>query len=542
MQDPERHIAVIGGGPAGLTAAYLLAKEGWRVSVFEGDSDRLGGQSRTVQYKGFGFDVGGHPFESRSSVVTEFWAEILGRDLVTRPRLSRLAYKGQIFPYPRSASEVLPKLGLQEAMLSGLSYLQACLRTSQAPKSFEEWGTTQFGTRLFGLLFQNYAHKSWDGGAEPSRATAATFPYPRLGPGQMWERCGEKIRAYGGSVYLGHYVMSMEQMFDNIWTVNVQGPKGREIQVRAAHVISTTEIRELIHMIQPTVSAQAVLSGSSLHYRDFLSVALILRDFRNLPDQTLHLYDREIKAAKLQNFKAWSPDLVPDPAYASYALEYFRPREDELWDLSDRELISFAAQELERAGLARAHDVEDGYVIRQEKALPLYDNGYAGHIQTIRRDIVSRYPGLHLAGRNGMHKAHNLDQAMLTGMLVARNILEGNSRYDVWDVNPGGELQRKLPAPERPATPQLLPSRPATAAGGVSGSGLRLVSNRSRTAEQLAALDKHLSAFRGPSPNAVGMFKVHAGGAGVGTVPKPGSPAEGEAEGEKPTPPPPSAA
>jgi protoporphyrinogen oxidase len=501
MQDPEKHIAIIGGGPAGLTAGYLLSKDGWRVSVFEGNGTHLGGLSRTETYKGFGFDVGGHPFESRSTVVNEVWQEILGRDLIERPRLSRISYKGNIFPYPRTAADVLPKLGLQEAMLSGLSYLQALLRTSQPPKSFEEWGTRQFGSRLFGLLFQNYADKSWDGAAEPSRATEPTFRYPRLGPGQFWERCADKIRAMGGSVYLGHFVMSMEQAFDHLWTVTVKSTKGREMQVRAMHVISTTEIRELVHMIQPAVPAEAVLSGSSLHYRDFLSVGLIVRDYRNLPDQTIHLYDPEIKAAKLQNYKAWSPELVPDLAYASYGLEYFRPREDGLWDLDDRELIGFAARELEQTGIARACDVEDGCVIRQEKALPLYDNGYAANIQTIRRDILGRYPGLHLAGRNGMHKAHNLDQAMLTGMLVARNILAGEDRYDAWDVNPGGELQRLRPKPgaQQPAPP--------------SNSGLRLVSSRTRTAQQLAALDRHLSAFRGPSPNAVGMFKVHSGGA-----------------------------
>jgi protoporphyrinogen oxidase len=432
--------------------------------------------------------------------------------------------------------DVLPKLGVQEAMLSGLSYLQAILQASQPPRSFEEWGRKQFGTRLFGLLFQNYAQKSWDGAAEPSRDISPTFRYPRLGPGQMWERCADRIRAMGGSVYPGHFVMSMEQTFDRVWTVNVQAPKGRELQVRAAHVISTTEIRELVHMVQPAVSAEAVLAGSSLHYRDLLHVMLIVRDFRNLPDQTLHLYDPEIRAAKMQNYKAWSPDLVPDLGYASYGLEYYRPHEDGLWGREDRDLIAFAAQELERIGIARASDVEDGCVVRQEKALPLYGHGYASHIHTIRKDIPGRYPGLHLAGRNGMHKAHHLDQAMLTGMLVARNIIAGVSRAgefqdDAWDVNPGGELQRVRPDPETldTAIPQMTAAAPASS---LANSGLRLVANRTRTADQLAALDRQLSSFRGPSPNAAGIFKVYSGG-GSSLAPKPGT-----GDGDDPPPPP----
>jgi protoporphyrinogen oxidase len=532
MHDPESHVVIIGGGPTGLTAGCLLAREGWRVSVFEADSYDLGGLARTVSYKGFRFDIGGHRFESRFPMVSGFWEELLEGDLVERSWQSRICYKGQIFPYPRNAADLLPKLGPREAIRSGLSFLETRVRTAgQTPGSFEEWGVRQFGSRLFERLFRNYAAKSWEGAAEPDRTAGRTFRYPRLGPGQMWDQCAAEIRKFGGSVYSGHYVMSLEQTFDRDWTVSVSNSKGQEIQVRAGHVISTTDIRELVHMIQPAVSAHAALAGSSLRYRDFLGVSLILRDFRNLPDQTLDLYDPELKASRLQNYKAWSPEMVPDPAYASYGLEYFRPREDKLWDLSDRELIAFAAKELEITGLARAGEVEDGFVVRQEKAYPIHDPAHASHMQAIRREIAGRYPGLHLAGRNGMHKAHHVDQAMLTGMLTARNILAGEDAHDIWDINPVGELQR----------PRVVVFPPANGNRPASSSGPQLVPNRIRTGEQLASLDRHLSAFRGPSPSSVGVFQVHSGGAATARQPKEAEPRAAAAD-EDPKGPPPSAA
>ena len=275
MYDPERHVAIIGGGPAGLTAAYLLAQEGWRVSVFEGDGYSPGGLSRTHSYKGFRFDIGGHPFDSRSQEVNDFWASILERDLIETPRKSRLCYKGQMFPYPRSVAEILPKLGMQEAMRSGLSYLRTRLRTGEPSKSFEEWGTKQFGSRLFGLFFQKYAEKSWEGANEPCREPSPTFRYPRMGPGQMWERCADEIRRMGGTVPLGTHVMALEQTFDRMWTISVTNNKGRDSQVRAQQIISTTDIRELTHMIQPAVSAEVALAGSSLTHA--LLRALVLR-------------------------------------------------------------------------------------------------------------------------------------------------------------------------------------------------------------------------------------------------------------------------
>ncbi|MBS1835692.1 MAG: FAD-dependent oxidoreductase, partial [Acidobacteria bacterium] len=230
-QDPKRSVAIIGGGPAGLTAAYLLAKEGLDVTVFESDPQYLGGISKTVEYKGFRFDIGGHRFFSKSPEVEAFWSEILGDDMVDRPRLSRIYYRGQFFQYPLKAFEALTKLGVIESTLCVLSYAKARMFPVENPASFEDWVTNQFGERLFGIFFKTYTEKVWgmsckeisaDWAAQrikglslwsairnalfPPKASSGsdrskviktlidTFRYPRLGPGMMWERCGELVR------------------------------------------------------------------------------------------------------------------------------------------------------------------------------------------------------------------------------------------------------------------------------------------------------------------------------------------------------------
>jgi protoporphyrinogen oxidase len=523
MHKPERHVAIIGGGPAGLTAGYLLAKEGYAVTVFESDPKYLGGISKTVEYKGFRFDIGGHRFFSKSPEVEGFWTEILGPDLIDRPRLSRIYYRGQFFQYPLKAMEALTKLGILESTLCVLSYLKARMFPVADAKSFEDWVTNQFGKRLFGIFFKTYTEKVWgmsckdisadwaaqrikglslgsairnalfppkasDSGGNRSKVIKSlidTFRYPRLGPGMMWERCGDKIRGMGGSIHMSCRVKQLQKDPDGNWTITAENLQTRDVnRVRASHVISSTDIRALGQMIHPKVSAKASKSANALRYRDFLTVALMVRDTQNIPDNWIYIHDPKVKVGRIQNFKSWSPELVPDPSMACYGLEYFCFEGDGLWSMSDKDLIALAAQEIEHVGLAKQSEVADGHVIRQPKAYPVYDDEYTQHVDEIRRELDEKYSGLHLVGRNGMHKYNNQDHAMMTAMLTVRNIVSGRDLYDVWQVNQDAEYHEAGQVPE----------------SGSGASGLRMVPMPIRPNQGLANLDRNVSADRGPVP------------------------------------------
>jgi protoporphyrinogen oxidase len=256
----------------------------------------------------------------------------------------------------------------------------------------------------------------------------------------MWETCARKVRGMGGEVLLGRSVIGCR--FDpetTSWTVSARTPGGRMEEYRGEHLISSMPLRQLVSQITPRLPEAVLRSGESLRYRDFLTVGLILRERNRFSDNWIYIHDPDVKVGRVQNYKSWSPEMVPDPNYCCYGLEYFCFEGDGLWTMADKDLQALAKKELEQVHLAAAADVADGCVIRQPKAYPVYDDDYKLHVEIIRQALDAHCPNLHLVGRNGMHKYNNQDHAMMTAMLAARNILAGQRKYDVWAVNEDGE-------------------------------------------------------------------------------------------------------
>lgn len=462
---------IVGAGPAGLIAAYELAKAGRNPVVLEADPEYVGGISRTVRYRGYGFDIGGHRFFSRSREIEDLWTEILGPDMLQRPRASRIYYGGKFYSYPLQPVEALLKLGFLQSALCVLSYLAARWKPGTVPKSFEDWVVHQFGRRLFRIFFKTYTEKVWGmrcseisadwaaqrirglslgsaikhalfpgarSGEQTPRAKTltSTFRYPRLGPGMMWEECAKNVRALGGHVLLGRSVESCAWSASaGDWTITARTATGNSETYTADHLISSMPLRQLVSQLAPRVPEEVRTSANALQYRDFLTVGLILHERHRFADNWIYIHDPNVKMGRIQNYKAWSPEMVPDPNYCCYGLEYFCFEGDGLWTSPDSELIALAKKELQQVKLASAADVVDGCVIRQPKAYPVYDSLYRRHVQTIREALRSRFPTLHLVGRNGMHRYNNQDHSMMTAILTARNILAGERLYDVWSVN-----------------------------------------------------------------------------------------------------------
>ena len=501
----KTRVAIIGAGPAGLTAGYLLSKEEVAVIVLEADPSYVGGISRTVTYKGFHFDIGGHRFFSKSKAVEDLWTEILPKDMLVRPRSSRIFYDGKFFSYPLKPLQALLKLGIFRSTLCILSWMKARLLPVRNPRNFEEWVSNQFGKRLFNTFFKSYTEKVWgmsckeisaDWAAQRIRGLSLgsaiknalipqryngdrtnviktlinSFRYPRKGPGMMWEACAEKMRALGGKLEMGCRVTrcSYDEMAG--WTVECKDQQGESQTIEAKHIISSAPMRELVCGLSPSVSERTKYAAQSLKYRDFLTVMLILKDRHMFDDNWIYIHDPSVKVGRVQNFRSWSPEMVPEPDKVCYGLEYFCFEHDGLWDSSDSNLIELAKQELVKIGLAREGDFVDGCVVRQKKAYPVYDDDYARHVATIREELDHRYPNLHLVGRNGMHKYNNQDHAMMTAMLCVENILADAELYDLWQVNSDAEYHESGPG----------------AAEETIGTGLRLVPTRVVTAPELA--------------------------------------------------------
>jgi protoporphyrinogen oxidase len=468
---------IIGAGPAGLTAAYTLAKQGRDVLVVEKDPVYVGGISRTANYKGFLFDIGGHRFFSKSKEIVDLWNEILPDDFLERPRLSRIFYRGKFYAYPLRAFEALRNLGLLESARCMASYAFAKAFPIKEPRTFHQWVRNHFGERLFGIFFKTYTEKVWGMGcdeisvdwaaqrikglslsaalmdglrrslglrnnADGAKSLIESFRYPRKGPGMMWEAAALKMQAFGGALVMGYavYDLSYDEA-KRLWTVNATHADGTHATWVARNVLSSAPMRELMNAIHPR--PLSLFQARDLKYRDFLTVVLIGRSQKDLPDNWVYIHDPSVKVGRVQNFKSWSPEMIADGVSTCLGLEYFCFEGDGLWSADDAALIRLAKAEIAKIGLMKSEDVFDAGVVRQAKAYPVYDDVYASNVEAIRREIDMRFKGLQLIGRNGMHKYNNQDHAMMTGVLAALNIVAGKAIYDVWGVNEDAEYSEQ---------------------------------------------------------------------------------------------------
>jgi protoporphyrinogen oxidase len=468
------HVVIVGAGPAGLTAAYLLAKEGARVTVLEAD-DVVGGLARTVEYRGYRFDIGGHRFFTKIPPVEMLWRELLGDELIKVPRLSRIHYRGRYFDYPLRAGNALRGLGLVDTFLVLLSYVHARLWPSKVEENFEQWVCNRFGRRLYEIFFKTYTEKVWGIPCTEIRAEWAAqriqglslakaiwsattlqrradcirtliheFDYPRLGPGQMWERARDRVGELGGDVQMRHRVVGLERRDGRVVAVRVRTPD-EDVRIEGDHFISTMPLRELVRTCIPEAPANVARAADGLNYRGLLVVALILRQCDLFPDNWIYIHTPGVRVGRIQNSTNWSRAMVPDPATSCVNMEYFCFERDDMWTRRDEELIALARRELADLGLADASLVVDGVVVRMPKAYPVYDSTYRVRLDVVRT-WLDAIPNLHTIGRNGMHKYNNQDHSMLTAMLALDNMR--GATHDLWAVNTDYEYHEVQRVPE----------------------------------------------------------------------------------------------
>jgi protoporphyrinogen oxidase len=453
----EKPTVILGAGPAGLTAGYLLSRQGLPVIVLEAEN-QVGGIAKTAVRDGYRFDLGGHRFFTKVKEVDDLWHEIMREEFLKRPRMSRIYWNKKFLDYPLRGPDVIKKLGPVDLTKALLSYLWARVKPKGREDTFEQWVTNRFGRWLFNQFFKSYTEKLWGVSTSEIRADWAAqrikglsffsaaksafignrgnkiksliseFHYPRYGPGQMWETMTDDIRKLGGRVLLEHKVTRLDFDGDRCVRVHV-GDQVLEPSV----VISSLPLRNMVGIAQPHPRPEVVGAATGMRYRDFLTVAVVLDGDDIFPDNWIYVHEPEVDVGRIQNFRSWSPWMVPDSTKACVGLEYFCFAGDDLWNTDDDKLVEKGMRELEQLGLARRDQLEFGFVERVPKAYPIYDAEYAERVLTIR-SWLDGLDNFVQVGRNGLHRYNNSDHSMLTAMRAVDNFVLGTD-YDIWAVN-----------------------------------------------------------------------------------------------------------
>ncbi len=451
--------AILGAGPAGLTSAYVHAARRAPAVVLEADAT-VGGLAKTVCVNGYRLDLGGHRFFTTIEPIHRLWDTMLGSDLLTRPRLSRIYYDGKFFSYPLRARDVRVGLGFAESARCVLSYLAGQRQRRHEPESFEDWMTTRFGRRLYETFFSSYTEKVWGiPGSEIRSEWAAQrirnfsllramlaiagirqrnvrtlieeFRYPRLGPGQMWEGFRDFAASRGVPVLLGHRVVALRHAAGQVESVVVHA-EGDELDLPVDSVVSSIPIGELVLALDPAPPEVVMAAARRLRHRNLCMVALMTDECAQFPDNWIYLHDPGVRASRVQNFGAWSESMVR-AGTACLGVEYHCWESDEIWELPEDDSVALATEELARIGLIDPARVFGGVKVAVPHAYPVYDNHYQEAVAVLRAYLAG-FSNLQTCGRNGLHRYNNQDHSMWTAALATLNALDG-LQYDVWSVN-----------------------------------------------------------------------------------------------------------
>ncbi|MEN8226541.1 MAG: FAD-dependent oxidoreductase [Bacteroidota bacterium] len=462
-------IAVIGAGPAGMTAAYEISKQlGKKISaldLFE-KSDRVGGLSRSIELWDQRVDLGPHRFFSHDTRINTFWLEVVQDRYDIVDRQTRIYYKKRFFDYPIRAFNALNGLGIFEAGRCFLSYLSERMFPTKERSTFEGWVTSRFGKRLYTIFFKTYSEKLWgikcteldsdfaaqrikklsffeavknaifQGKGNKHATLVDQFAYPIGGTGSVYESMQEQIEIRGGEVHLNTEVEKVITSGGVTHSLQLENGEIREYD----HIISTMPISLLVERL-PEVPAPVLEQSKKLIFRNTILVYLRVDRNNLFSDQWLYIHDPSVEVGRVTNFRNWLPSVYGQSESSILCLEYWCYFDDDLWNQDPEELITKAGKEIVMTGLVNEEDVKEGHVVKLPRCYPVYFSGYRDVMQPVE-DYLTTVGGLHAIGRYGAYKYNNQDHSILMGILVSENILD-KTGHDLWAINTDYEVYQE---------------------------------------------------------------------------------------------------
>jgi protoporphyrinogen oxidase len=472
----DKHVVILGAGPAGLATGHELALNDVRVTVLE-KNNFVGGLCRTVHEGGYKFDLGGHRWFTKNEHLNNWFRRLMRDEIVMVERISRIYYNGLYYTYPVEIGDVVKKAGLFTIARAGFTFVSAAIRYgvfNRPIKNIEDAYIAQFGSTLYSMFFEQYTEKLWglpchelsaDWVSQRSRglniwtivqeALAARqaakkslveeFMYPRDGYVRIPERMAEDISAKGNEVLLQSAVKSVRYNGPNDLEIGYESPTGLRT-VRATDVVSTIPLGLLAQIIEPKADPDLIAAARSLTFRDLVTVNVKLRRKQVSRDTWLYVQDRAILFGRLHEPKNWSKAMVPDDEHTSLVLECFCTAGDEIWSMTDQAIADRCVADLaEKLKFVKPDEVIGWNVVRTYHAYPVYDLTYEGKIERIKK-WLNTMPGIHIVGRGGTFRYNNADHSVEMGLLLGRRIL--GDEVDHMAVNTEQEYQEEIQSDE----------------------------------------------------------------------------------------------
>lgn len=459
---PINEILILGGGLAGLAAGYSLSKAGLGVKVFEKDTT-VGGLARTVVHREFRFDLGGHRFFTKNKKIENFLIDLMDGELLIVPRKSKILLGNKYFDYPLKPLNAIFGIGLPMTLKVLFDYAFERIKSRyKMPDivSIEDWIVNRFGRTMFNIYFKEYSEKVW--GIECHRISmewvaqrikglslgtavrnaffrfngnklatlADRFIYPSKGIGRISERLKSEINK-SNSVLLN---VSIERLcHDNLQIGAAMARNGdHSIPFEGSEVISSIPINDLVQMLDPKPPDDVLRAAAKLKFRDMVIVAIMLNREKVTNQNWIYIPEQEIPFGRVHEPTNWSTQMAPE-GKTLLVTEHFCFKGDATWCAGDEELADNTIRNLEKLRLIKRGEVIDHVVIRVPKAYPLFEVGYREHYDKICV-YLSKFKNLHITGRGGMFKYHNMDQAIASGIEAAEKIIKRNSDICVDDT------------------------------------------------------------------------------------------------------------
>jgi protoporphyrinogen oxidase len=453
----DKKIAVIGAGPAGMTAAYELTKAGFNVTLYEA-SDKVGGLSKTIDLWNQKVDLGPHRFFSNDTKVNKLWLEVVGKDYRMVDRLTRIYYKKKFYYYPLKPFDALFKLGIGRAFMCVMSYFKEKIRPTKQDGSFEAWVTARFGSRLYSIFFKTYSEKLWgipcteldeDFAAQrikklslfeavknalfsskknKHKTLVDQFAYPTEGTGMVYDKMKDFIEQNGGTVLCSTPVKKVDTVESGATTIELMSGE----VIPYDHIISSMPITHLVRNL-PNVPEEVIEASTSLKFRNTILVYLKVEGVDVFPDNWLYVHANDLQMGRITNFCNWVPEINQGEKSTIVVLEYWSYNEDEIWTMPEEDLIELGQKELRTTGLIKDLEISEGKIIKIPKCYPVYAKGYKEPLQKVEA-YLSSIDNLSVIGRYGSFKYNNQDHSILMGLLAADNIIN-DQKHNLWEIN-----------------------------------------------------------------------------------------------------------